>query len=75
MEFTFKAYAQLIDHLRNENWSITDYFGCDACERPAILRHDVDFDLKTEVTEYYKLFYDYDLSDSDYEELVRNALK
>lgn len=35
----------------------------------------VDFDLKTEVTEYYKLFYDYDLSDSDYEELVRNALK
>ena len=35
----------------------------------------VDFDLKTKVTEYYKLFYDYDLSDADYEFLTRNALK
>ena len=30
----------------------------------------VDFDLKTEVTDYYKLFYGYELSDADYAELV-----
>ena len=29
-----------------------------------------DFDLKTEVTEYYKLFYGYELSDADYSEFV-----
>ena len=29
-----------------------------------------DYDLKTEVTEYYKLFYDYTLTDADYSELV-----
>ena len=30
----------------------------------------VDFDLKAEVTEYYKLFYNYTLTDADYIELV-----
>ena len=30
----------------------------------------VDFDLKAEVTEYYKLFYGYELSETDYLELV-----
>lgn len=30
----------------------------------------VDFDLKAEVTEYYKLFYNYELSDADYSDLV-----
>ena len=30
-----------------------------------------DFDLKAEVTEYYRLFYGYELTDSDYSELVR----
>ncbi len=29
-----------------------------------------DYDLKTEVTEYYRLFYGYDLSEADYEELI-----
>ena len=30
----------------------------------------IDYDLKTEVTDYYKLFYGYELSDADYSELV-----
>ena len=34
-----------------------------------------DFDLKDNVIEYYKIFYDYDLSESEYEELVSNAVK
>ena len=29
-----------------------------------------DFDLKTEVTKYYRFFYGYELSEADYEELV-----
>lgn len=29
-----------------------------------------DFDLQEEVTEYYKLFYDYDLSDAEYQDLL-----
>ena len=33
------------------------------------------FDLKDNVIEYYKIFYDYDLSESEYEELVSNAVK
>ncbi|MCR5795011.1 MAG: ABC transporter substrate-binding protein [Solobacterium sp.] len=32
-----------------------------------------EYDLKTEVREYYRLFYGYELSDSDYEELTANA--
>lgn len=34
-----------------------------------------DFDLQTEVTGYYKLFYGYELSDADYAELTANALR
>ena len=34
-----------------------------------------NFALKDEVIEYYKLFYDYDMTDSDYDELMVNALK
>ena len=33
-----------------------------------------DYDLQEEVTEYYKIFYDYDLSDAGYQELTANAL-
>ena len=33
-----------------------------------------DFDLKEEVQEYYKLFYQYDLSDSEYEKLVKKSI-
>jgi len=32
-----------------------------------------DIDLKAEVQEYYKLFYDYELSDADYADLTANA--
>ncbi len=34
-----------------------------------------DFDLQTEVTDYYKLFYGYELSDADYAELTVNSLR
>lgn len=32
-----------------------------------------DYDIKTEIQQYYKLFYDYDLSDAEYAELTANA--
>jgi iron complex transport system substrate-binding protein len=35
---------------------------------------DINYVLKTEVTEYYKLFYGYTLTDSDYAGLTANAL-
>lgn len=34
-----------------------------------------DFDLQTEVTNYYQLFYGYELSDADYAELTANSLR
>lgn len=34
-----------------------------------------DYDLRTVVKEYYKLFYECDLSDTDYDELTVNALR
>ena len=35
---------------------------------------DADYDLKDRVQEYYKLFYDYDLTDKEYKELVKNSI-
>ncbi len=35
----------------------------------------VDYDLQTEVTRYYQLFYDYDLTGEQYAELTANALQ
>lgn len=33
-----------------------------------------DYDLKAEVQEYFKLFYDYELTDAQYDELVAYSL-
>lgn len=33
-----------------------------------------DYDLQEKVTEYYKLFYDYTLTDADYHELTKNSI-
>jgi len=42
---------------------------------PTILYPDfASYDMQSEITEYYKLFYNYDLSESDYAELTANAL-
>ena len=35
---------------------------------------ETDYDLKDEVQEYYKLFYSYDLSDDEYNELVKESI-
>lgn len=35
---------------------------------------EFDYDLKERVKEYYKLFYNYELSDEKYEEITKNAL-
>lgn len=34
----------------------------------------IDYDLQQETTAYYKLFYDYELSEEEYAELIRDAL-
>ena len=41
---------------------------------PAVLYAEYcDYDVKTEIQEYYKLFYDYEMTDEKYEELTANA--
>ena len=35
----------------------------------------VDYDLQELVTEYYKVFYDYELRDAEYKEMTAEALK
>ena len=34
----------------------------------------VEYDLQEEITEYYKLFYDCDLTDAMYQTLIQNAI-
>lgn len=42
MEFTYKAYGQLIHLLKNKGYSISTYHNHASFERVVILRHDVD---------------------------------
>ena len=54
MEFTFKAYENLIDEIKRCGYRIGDY--SDYSGRSAILRHDVDYDLEkaAEFSEFEK---------------------
>ncbi len=45
MEFTFAAYAGLLERLTDGGYMVTGYGAHQSGRRKAILRHDVDFDL------------------------------
>lgn len=46
MEFTYKAYINLIRTLREYGYEFCSYNNVNDFERTVILRHDIDFDLK-----------------------------
>lgn len=45
MRFTYSSYADLINLLKKNNYTIANYHNCDDFKRVAILRHDIDTDL------------------------------
>ena len=49
MEFTYRAYAELVQIIRESGYTVTSYQHCDIVDKPCILRHDVDFDIKKAV--------------------------
>lgn len=49
MQFTYRAYADLVENVRQHGYTITNYQDCKTIVRPCILRHDVDFDLQKAV--------------------------
>ena len=46
MYFTYKAYKKLIETLKSNNYSLTDYHSDDIFKKSVILRHDVDNSLE-----------------------------
>lgn len=46
MEFTYKAYRKLIETLKNNGYSLTNYHNDDIFKESVILRHDVDNSLE-----------------------------
>ena len=49
MDFTYDAYVDLINGLREHGYSIADYHNCDSVLHPCILRHDIDNSLEKAV--------------------------
>lgn len=46
MQFTYNAYENLINRLYEKGYAITNYYDFQDKEKCAILRHDIDYDLK-----------------------------
>ncbi len=46
MEFTYKAYSNLIDTVRSCGYEITDYSDYKQYDKSVIMRHDVDYDIR-----------------------------
>lgn len=49
MEFTYDAYAKLIDTIQESNYTITDYHNYHYVQFPCILRHDIDYSIERAV--------------------------
>ncbi len=49
MEFTYRAYKELIYRLRNNGYEFSDYKTWMTTKRPVIFRHDIDYDIKKSV--------------------------
>ena len=45
MEFTYTAYRELLDFLRQGGYAFTDYHDYQSYPRCVILRHDIDLSL------------------------------
>ncbi len=54
MEFTYSGYQRLIDLLRENKYTFSDYVNCSTVNRPVILRHDIDMSL-SKALEFAKL--------------------
>lgn len=46
MEFTYKAYSEIINLLRENGYAIVDYSNCFDYNKRAILRHDIDYSVE-----------------------------
>ena len=42
MNFTYGAYKEMLNSLRDHGYKFADYINCDDYERCVILRHDID---------------------------------
>ena len=42
MNFTYDAYLELINLLKEKNYHFCDYLNCDKYDKPVIFRHDID---------------------------------
>lgn len=49
MEFSFAGYGALLDLLKTNNYSFSDYHSWHGKEKSVILRHDIDYDLSRAV--------------------------
>ena len=58
MEYTWKAYKNLIDIIKNNGYVFTDYFKYHNYNKVCIMRHDIDFDIEKAVkmSDYEKEF-------------------
>ncbi len=50
MDFTLKAYSELIGSLLRRGYQVSDYSSTEAASAHLVLRHDVDFDLDSAVS-------------------------
>ena len=50
MEFSFTGYGALLDLLKTNNYSFSDYHSWHDKEKPVILRHDLDYDISRAVS-------------------------
>ncbi len=46
MEFTYKAYREMINSLKEAGYEFCDYADWEKKKMPVILRHDIDYDVK-----------------------------
>ncbi len=46
MQFTYKAYSNMIELLREKGYIFSNYHNCVDVNKPVILRHDIDYSLE-----------------------------
>ena len=49
MKFTYASYGEILDTLLASNYNIVNYHNWKEYSRCAILRHDIDYDMKKAV--------------------------
>lgn len=46
MHFTYESYRKLVEQIIKRGYQITDYHSYESVDKPCILRHDIDMDIK-----------------------------